>query len=421
MHELQIDSISANKSFYRRKYTDLGPEFSQFHYEQSIYNDGVPVQMSLEARMDKGFFTANNFWTCYRRNYFQLSTSLQLLGEDSISSLENTTVMINNTHCKVIDFYVNLVAKVASTDKNIELVQHTAKRDKGPQRTPQAKKITIGGSLSNINSLTSAQSIACFDRIQFKSATANNGKRRAQQQFFMLILEVLADVEVDGNVVQKRIGFAISDHLVVRGRSPGHYSDTQAERAMGGPMNYENYGNFNDGSSGIYYAPYSPKSIGMQSNNGSLPPSPTKLNAMQIPSANGAFYTREHPPRPSSAPMDYYDVEVPSLESLEQFSTQMQKIQEQMSQQMSNFATPSMNHYNNEILQHLAHNDTRSASSSLYLDSQLYYMDPALAQQQQQQQQQQQALYYSMSAPVSRSVSPFQMEEIPENAHSNNE
>ena len=406
MNTLQLNtelanSNSAAKPFYRRKYNDQGPTFSQFHYELPIFHNREPVQVVLEARMDKGFFMANQYWTCYRRNYFQLSSSLQLMKDDSITDMSDITVMVGNQHQKVTNFYISLVAKVSTNDKSVDLVQHTAKRDKGPQQTPGPKKIKIGGSLSNVNSLTTTHAIATFERIQFKSATANNGKRRAQQQFFMLLIEVLADIEVDGNIIQRRVGFAISDHLVVRGRSPGHYSDTHVERAgMAAMQSEEMYAGLNEHNS-MYFTPYSPNSM-PNSNSSSVNGSP-KMGQYEV----AQQYVMDVPVRPSSVPMDFYP-ENQTVQSMEHFSNQMQKIQEQMSQQMTTYGEIQ---YVPHVPQDIHHcNQMRSAAPSPmmhhgYTEEQLYAM--------QQQQQHQQQIYYSMSAPGSRSTSPFQQHEIP--------
>ncbi|MCJ1328282.1 hypothetical protein MMC10_004958 [Thelotrema lepadinum] len=82
-----------------------------------------------------------------------------------------------------------------------------------------------------------------FGRIQFKKATANNEKRRAAQQHFILRVELLAEVFPEGQqsptfikVAQRR-----TCGIVVRGRSPGHYQDERrmmsfsAETSVGSP------------------------------------------------------------------------------------------------------------------------------------------------------------------------------------------
>jgi hypothetical protein len=61
-----------------------------------------------------------------------------------------------------------------------------------------------------------------FERLQFRVATANNGKRRASQQYFRLVFELVAELP-DGS--QHTISECFSSPLVVRGRSPGHYSN----------------------------------------------------------------------------------------------------------------------------------------------------------------------------------------------------
>ena len=68
-----------------------------------------------------------------------------------------------------------------------------------------------------------------FERIQFKSATANNGKRRAAQQYYILIVELHADVR-DANRPESKpnwvkVAQRISAQVVVRGRSPSHYQE----------------------------------------------------------------------------------------------------------------------------------------------------------------------------------------------------
>ena len=66
-----------------------------------------------------------------------------------------------------------------------------------------------------------------FERLQFQKATANNGKRRAVQQYFRIIVELFAEVEdsphAHGENQVVKIARCSSDPLIVRGRSPGHY------------------------------------------------------------------------------------------------------------------------------------------------------------------------------------------------------
>ncbi|KAL9609184.1 MAG: hypothetical protein Q9167_006022 [Letrouitia subvulpina] len=65
---------------------------------------------------------------------------------------------------------------------------------------------------------------AVFDRMQFKLATANNGKRRAAQQYFNIVISLTADTR-DGLGDTYKLASCMSQGVVVRGRSPGHLRD----------------------------------------------------------------------------------------------------------------------------------------------------------------------------------------------------
>ncbi|KAG0358945.1 hypothetical protein BGZ54_010213 [Gamsiella multidivaricata] len=224
-------------------------------------------KLRVMARIDRGFFTANKIWTCYRRNYFQVSTAYSILGFDysqesevpclvelkdpmpgptddphlqddfnsqrdpgaMIGSLDNLRLNDNNSAgtgtsrlAVVTGFSITITSKIASTDKKIDLIQHTPKRDKGPQIVPGLRPIRGGGTLTLAGASTN-QNVVTFERVQFKTATANNGKRRAAQQFYILMVDLYAHTE-DGQVFM--VASSQSDSLVVRGRSPGHYIDT---------------------------------------------------------------------------------------------------------------------------------------------------------------------------------------------------
>lgn len=189
---------------------------------------------------------ADNDWTCYRRNYFSLNCSYTL--HPAIPTGNIHLMQHGGASPQVTGFALSIAAVVDGRDgKSIELVQHTPKRDKGPQDKPA--RITVaprpppshgmyGGDSGHGSGSrgydqgygqTSSQPVteASFDRIQFKNATANNGKRRAAQQYYHLLIELFADVGVQQPDRWVKIATRMSAPMVVRGRSPGHY---QAER-----------------------------------------------------------------------------------------------------------------------------------------------------------------------------------------------
>ncbi|KAI8063131.1 hypothetical protein BDF21DRAFT_497014 [Thamnidium elegans] len=186
----------------------------------------------FNCKMDRGFFTSQSRWTCYRRNYFQVTASFIIPGhsEETCYALQ-----LNDKPMQPIQqFYLRLKACTSSTteavieNKNltrpVALTQMTPKRDKGPQREPQMTEITPSNTVYGCE-----QVCVTFERLQFRVATANNGKRRASQQYFCLIFELIAQLPDNSHHI---ISECYSSPLVVRGRSPGHYSsDTGIQTA----------------------------------------------------------------------------------------------------------------------------------------------------------------------------------------------
>lgn len=205
---------------------DAGPFFSPTQQHYNLYNMDRTnsYKLRINSKVDRGFFLAENDWTCYRRNYFQISSAFSVSGtnhpvnESEIPCL----IEIEGQFHTVTQFTLGISARVSNSDKKIELVQHTPKRDKGPQMTPMPKPIRAGGNL-NLSSVGANTNIVTFERIQFKTATANNGKRRAAQQYYVIMVDLYVHVE---NGESYRVATATSAPLVVRGRSPGHYADS---------------------------------------------------------------------------------------------------------------------------------------------------------------------------------------------------
>ncbi|KAF8846990.1 NDT80/PhoG like DNA-binding family protein-like protein [Acephala macrosclerotiorum] len=216
-------------------------------------SDGQIIKPEIFGRIDKGFFMADNDWTCYRRNYFSLNCSYTLTPTIPTGSMY--LVQHGVAGPQVNGFAMSIAAVVDGKDgKAIELVQHTPKRDKGPQEKPARIQLAPRASASHamygdsgrsslydpqgFNSNPSQPAVeATFERIQFKNATANNGKRRAAQQYYHLLVELFADI--GGSHSSDRwvkIASRMSAQMVVRGRSPGHYqSERRGSNTSSGP------------------------------------------------------------------------------------------------------------------------------------------------------------------------------------------
>lgn len=206
---------------------ETGPSFSQTKQELELWNidQSNGYQVQIHAKMDRGFFRADQDWTCYRRNYFQVSATFDVHGTNYMLQGPEVPCLLRaeNQEIHQVDFFsIGVSAHVSGSDKKIELVQHTPKRDKGPQMIPEPRVVSAGGNL-HLASVGSNHNIVTFERMQFKTATANNGKRRAAQQYYEIVIELCANTSSNK---QFKVAQCVSAPLVVRGRSPGHYADS---------------------------------------------------------------------------------------------------------------------------------------------------------------------------------------------------
>ncbi|KAH6634556.1 hypothetical protein B0J18DRAFT_461717 [Chaetomium sp. MPI-SDFR-AT-0129] len=220
----------------------------------------TPIKVEINGAIDKGFFMADSEWTCYRRNYFSCVCSFSLM-----PTMHNSPIHFLQTGSSqaytVLGFAMCISAVVSDNDSHtIELVQHTPKRDKGPTAKPEKTRLSAKPPQSSHHPLSSLyagpdgslgssrydqgfgqaqQSSAptehTFERIQFKQATANNGKRRAAQQYYHLIVELWADVGQQASDQWVKVAYRKSAKMIVRGRSPGHYQSERRPSTSSGP------------------------------------------------------------------------------------------------------------------------------------------------------------------------------------------
>ena len=111
------------------------------------------VTLQIHPKVDRGFFVApeDNEWTCYRRNYFQISVAYSITSPNP--QLANETLLgagimvdYHGRQERVTGFKLTIGARVYGSDqKVIDLVQHTPKRDKGPQLKPALNLMMPGG------------------------------------------------------------------------------------------------------------------------------------------------------------------------------------------------------------------------------------------------------------------------------------
>ncbi|KAI9839245.1 MAG: hypothetical protein M1819_003239 [Sarea resinae] len=264
---MQLDPAS-QIAFGPSSQNHSGPPLGEtFSLHSMTSAEGQVITPQIIARIDKGFFYTEKDWTCYRRNYFAVNCSYALRPH-----LPSTALYLNRSNTSMPELIQGFAMSISAVvdgpgGKAIELVQHTPKRDKAPTTRPERVKLnpsstgTLGmfpgsGAAANATfpgsgisgqaeydqsyavSTSQPNTVANFERIQFKNATANNGKRRAAQQYYHLVVELYADVRSTLSSEPRYIKVAtrMSERMVVRGRSPGHYSDDRrASSSSTGP------------------------------------------------------------------------------------------------------------------------------------------------------------------------------------------
>lgn len=240
------------------------PPFDETNILHQIVTGNQTINPEIQAKIHKGFFEVEGKWTCYRRNYFSVSCSFTLH-----PWIHNAPLFIkfpDQGSERIRSFAMSISAIVtAQCGETRELVQHTPKRDKQSERKPgriplnptQPPPLSSQGSVPNSNHLgfglashstgmtmdynstyagvqqpSEPATQHTFERIQFQKATANNGKRRAQQQYYNLVVELHAEIASGANKTQwVQIARKLSHPVVVRGRSPGHYKDGRRDNS----------------------------------------------------------------------------------------------------------------------------------------------------------------------------------------------
>ncbi|KAL6896464.1 p53-like transcription factor [Trichoderma evansii] len=286
--------------FQNRPSTTAVPPLMSVQTSGSLqYENGTPIKVEITGTVDKGFFLAEGEWTCYRRNYMTCACSYSLQPHYANMGIHFVPPGTSQSF-QVYGLYMSISAVVADNDQqSIELVQHTPKRDKGPTSKPEkvllAPKNSVPphhtGMYSDNSSASGARAMYqdgygngqgvgqpatehTFERIQFKQATQNNGKRRAAQQYYHLMVELWADLGSQTPDKFVKIAYRKSEKMIVRGRSPGHYQNEKRRSHSGGPGgssgslgsygSLASIGEFSPhpsllGGNGSYNAPYDPR------------------------------------------------------------------------------------------------------------------------------------------------------------------
>lgn len=195
---------------------------------------GRPAQIEVAAQIHGMFFLSEMATsssdgiviqpelTCYRRNLFQISGSVTgPSGQLSVLNDRNQSVPIISQELSV--------SAMESVDKHVIRLIVIPWKTPPPnapeppptnqEQEPMAIPIFEGINDQNADTDLTVQPIA-WRRLQFRVATANNGRRKELQQHFLLKLTLTATLADGTKVTTSELSTA---PIVVRGRSPRNF------------------------------------------------------------------------------------------------------------------------------------------------------------------------------------------------------
>jgi hypothetical protein len=163
--------------------------------------------------------------TCYRRNLFQISGNI---------TLSRTVLHVLLDQCRQVPIY-DLTATLSATEsiegKSTDII---AVPWKTGGSTGSGAEEKAGAAPADIQiDLTSNQETdpmfvsipIAWGRLQFKYATANNGRRKGLQQHYRIQITLMAKVEGDDQPI--KLAEIQSNPIVVRGRSPKNFDSSK--------------------------------------------------------------------------------------------------------------------------------------------------------------------------------------------------
>jgi hypothetical protein len=212
------------------------------HFSPPVYHFTLldytlrPTSLSINAQLHGMFFLAESPWTaspttdmpppnseltCYRRNLFQITGSVTLP-----SGLRY--IMTDNGRIPVMRYALTVSATESVEGNPVKIISVPWKTPAANAATGQPEDKTEKEPPSIPLEIQPGQEMdsdyatfpIAWKRLQFRIATANNGRRKELQQHFIIRLKVIAELSTGPFVP---ICEALSGPVIVRGRSPRNF------------------------------------------------------------------------------------------------------------------------------------------------------------------------------------------------------
>jgi hypothetical protein len=195
----------------------------------AILDDAGQTWPQMSAELYGMFFVAEDVFggettgrpmelTCYRRNLFQISGTVTL--SRSIKGMLNE----QGQHVPIFDMFASISALESIEGKSTEIISvpwktsaASSSEDKAGAAPP---KWPLDVSMNPELDPTCVSIPIAWKRLQFKHATANNGRRKGLQQHYVIQINLMANLATGECVKLAEIQ---SGAVIVRGRSPRNF------------------------------------------------------------------------------------------------------------------------------------------------------------------------------------------------------
>jgi hypothetical protein len=214
--------------------TDLDDKLLSFStpiLKAALLSDQGQTWPSISAELYGMFFVAEDVFggettgrpmelTCYRRNLFQISGTVVL---------SRSICQMINEHGQQVPIF-GLTATISALEsiegKSTEIISVPWKTNSGTGVSSEDKAGAAPSSCPldlSLNPELDPAMVSCpiaWKRLQFKHATANNGRRKGLQQHYVIQINLLATLATGESV---KVAEVRSGAIIVRGRSPRNF------------------------------------------------------------------------------------------------------------------------------------------------------------------------------------------------------
>lgn len=184
--------------------------------------------------------------TCYRRNLWQCS------GQITLPRIISHVVDDQGRQVPLMDLSATITAMESIEGKPTEIISIPWKSS-NPQTTEESK---VAGPPPSITlDLAAGQELdanrislpVSWKRLQFKHATANNGRRKGLQQHYVVQISLMGRTKAGDSI---RIAEIQSGPVIVRGRSPRNF-DSRKDVPLSGDKRLERRNTTSSAESGL--------------------------------------------------------------------------------------------------------------------------------------------------------------------------